>query len=325
MWILGASDPEMERIERLLRRAAQTVAYGLDETGKRAYPSSAYRISSVSDPEALRLAVQRGIVIRLVECGIAKEPEDKALRRVAEKKVAACVFDHHRPGDPGYGRPAHEFLAASSLGQVMAYLAEIGVHPDGTPCDEEDVRGVETDDEYLFQGGRWFLWVSREGGEGHYVLVPEDHVYAAAADHALSAAYRGECPGVDPDDLMRWRVSIRAAFLQVPEADILAAVESAMSELDMAPRILIGGVEVADLRGRSVPELPEASARRGMPFVSSMWERDGRMKVNLMSAPPEAVRAFLAGEGLAAELSDRYGDPARGFAGGYLRAGEGRR
>jgi hypothetical protein len=39
------------------------------------------------------------------------------------------------------------------------------------------------------------------------VWIPQRYVLAAAADHCLAAAYRGECPGVDPDALMRWRVA----------------------------------------------------------------------------------------------------------------------
>src|SRR5690606_38968626 len=38
-------------------------------------------------------------------------------------------IDHHRPGDPGYGRPPAEFLPASSLGQVIAELARLGLLP----------------------------------------------------------------------------------------------------------------------------------------------------------------------------------------------------
>src|SRR5690606_24433639 len=49
---------------------------------------------------------------------------------------------------------------------------------------------------------------------GNYrgVVIPDDLVYTAAADHCLGAAYRGECPGVDPDALMHWRVAQRATF-----------------------------------------------------------------------------------------------------------------
>jgi hypothetical protein len=67
-----------------------------------------------------------------------------------------------------------------------------------------------------------------------------------------------------------------------------------------------------------VPELPEAAAREGIAFLATVRERDGREKVVLQAAPPELIAAFLRGD-ICPELVDRYGDPARGFAGGYER------
>jgi hypothetical protein len=43
--------------------------------------------------------------------------------------------------------------------------------------------------------------------------------------------------------------------------------------------------------------------------------------VVLMAAPPDLVRRFLSGE-IVPGLVDYYGDPARGFAGGYYWAEE---
>ena len=44
--------------------------------------------------------------------------------------------------------------------------------------------------------------------------------------------------------------------------------------------------------------------------------RDGRIKTVLGAAQPELVQAFLDGE-VVEDLTGLYGDPARGFAGGY--------
>lgn len=140
----------------------------------------------------------------------------------------------------------------------------------------------------------------------------------AAADHCLAAAYRGECPGVDPDDLMAWRAESRATFQKRSVQDVLNDVRRAMDILRNPPAVLrCPEVFVADLRGQHVPELPEAAARLGRPFLSSVIEKDGREKVVLQAAPDHVVRAFLNGE-IVPGLTDTYGDPARGFAGGYL-------
>src|SRR5690606_22285652 len=57
--------------------------------------------------------------------------------------------------------------------------------------------------------------------QSDYRVIPQSYVFAAAADHCLAAAYRGECPGVDPDALMRWRVAVRAAHQGRPVDELL--------------------------------------------------------------------------------------------------------
>jgi hypothetical protein len=139
----------------------------------------------------------------------------------------------------------------------------------------------------------------------------------AAADHCLEAAYRGRCPGVDPDALMRWRAESRAAFQK-------RSVEDVLVDIEVARRILRAGMSdegsrdgcFRDLRGEQIPELPEAACREGIPFLSTVRDRDGREKVVLQAAPPDLVRRFLAGE-IVSGLCDYYGSPERGLAGGY--------
>src|SRR5690606_5914134 len=76
---------------------------------------------------------------------------------------------------------------------------------------------------------------------------------------------------------------------------------------------------VYDLRGNSVPELPEAASREGMAYLATVSDRDGRRRVVLGgNASPETVRAFMNDWAHAQGLTDLYGDPARGFAGGYM-------
>jgi len=161
---------------------------------------------------------------------------------------------------------------------------------------------------------------------------------------------------VDPELLGSWRVSSRAAFQKRSVQELLVDVERAREVLRLAriraeeypaqhPRL--GGTVVAYLLPGAlgvkcgahsnlpsnkapacphsvecwgdVPELPEASVREGIPFLAIPRPGpDKRRKVVLQSAPPEAIEAFLRGEGIAADLTDKYGDPARGFAGGYI-------
>jgi hypothetical protein len=348
----------MEAIEKLLRECGETVLYALDERGHRVTGGNAHRAAGISahyaaSPGVLDAGYMRGQLRPLLDgsaptvyavecdgqalcaciaCGDMPDPAHSGLGLNDQGQpggLGGCgdahLFprvvrvDHHRPGDPGFGREPRDFLAASSIGQVAAALAQLGLLP---------------------AGWRW---------DDSVIVVPVDVVITAAADHCLGSAYRGECPGVDPDELLRWRVASRARF-QGRNADaILADVETARQALLMAddipldrgPRVLgrCSGCGIKceateddpcwdycecpmarDMRGTHVPELVEAGTRYGIAYVArGLPDRDGRTKV-VCSGESHVIEAFLGGWAASQGLVDAYGDPARGFAGAYERA-----
>lgn len=321
LWILGASDPEMEAIEALLRECGEQVTYAT-VGGRRVDAGSAYRADPV--PGATNW----------VECespGQARE----------------VVVDHHHPGDPGYGRPPAEFLRGSSIGQVIAALAAAPASETG-PLGRWTRTGLQASPGHgtlVYERAAWHVAVRGRVGYARWVTVPPALVFAAAADHCLAAAYRGECPGVDPDALMRWRVTSRAAFQGRDPSAILADIERARAAIRAAPKVALldvcdmphvrdhdwsssvcegcmdDPVTARDLRGQHVPELPEASAREGECVVADgLPGRDGRIKVICQSGSPDQIETFMILWGPSQGLADIYGDPARGFAGGYLPA-----
>jgi hypothetical protein len=369
----------MQAIETLLRECGEQVVYAVDARGERVTPATAYR-ARLAEPAT---------------AGVIYEVECMVLDRASLVSERCITIDHHRPGDPGYGRPPSEFLAASSIGQVIAELAhtrttsnlfnydvvldnaqwsriEAGTHHDHTMswgCDDDRIPDVEVDRfsdlgdplptvvRLLEQS--WptpFAWVAEIGayiictprggfelgGSESWHVVPADFVLTAAADHCLGAAYRGKCPGVDPDALMRWRAESRARYQRRSVEAILADVERAKEALQNARRLdlvpgvpccqhldcpecagygTVGGVNVRDMRGQHVPELPEAATRLGLGYVADVRDgRDGRRKI-VCSGDAEQVRAFLEVWAPAQGLLDLYGDPARGFAGGYVAEG----
>ena len=330
LWILGAPDPEMEAIEALLREQGEDVAYAT-VAGKRVHPGNAYK----SDFSELSLMDYSEIVI--VECDGDRTP-------FGSRPVT--VIDHHRPGDPGYGRSPAEFMEASSIGQVLALLCRAGILQPTAVSDCNYVTGAafvrtKVRTRYDWVPGPWeYQWTNAHVVGNAYqqgthdgirdgaidtrrtmvslmfrYRVPEAIIMAAAADHCLAAAYRGECPGVDPDALMRWRVETRAKFQGRSVESLMADVESARKELRsrVVPHAVIPGA-VADFGDSTIPELPEAAAREGIAFLATVTDRDGRKKVVLQAAGSEQVQAFLSHY----PAQDKYGDPARGFAGGYL-------
>src|SRR5690606_8916313 len=124
----------------------------------------------------------------------------------------AIKIDHHRPGDPGYGRPPAEFLPASSIGQVIAALARLGRLPEWPPARTAPGDGAGAyvlhawapdpalwdEDLGEWRGGdtpppSWAVSVQSDDIRAAiYRLIPPPYIFAAAADHCLAAAYRGE-------------------------------------------------------------------------------------------------------------------------------------
>jgi hypothetical protein len=261
-------------------------------------------------------------VTHLVECGFAALPD-------------VARIDHHRPGDPGYGKPPSEFMAASSIGQVIAALNELALLPQEWEMidDERDSR-TPGSVFFLEESGQWAISnVIGTGEDDHARLIPRDLVFVAAADHCLGAAARGDCPGVDPDALLGWRVEQRAKFQGRDPDEIMADIERAREALQRAPVLALEEwwegregysredfrpAEVRDMREAHTPELVDAALRDGLAYVALVTV-DGDQKVVLGgNTTPAMVRAFMAEWAPAQGLTHIYGDPERGFAGGYV-------
>lgn len=340
LWVLGATDPEMAAIEALLRQCGEPVAYALDARSHRILPGkSPAAISIVYATDPGRLSAGYGVScatiadtlhVYAVEC----DGLGSLLRPLAER-FQTTVINHHAPGDPGFGRLPAEFMAGSSIGQVIAELARLDVLPHWPSYWLRAEYQLERDiGEYTLTractpiGGfadvpTWHVEVrASERNARVWAEVPHELVLTAAADHCLGAAYRGECPGVDPDELMRWRANSRAKFQRRSLNELLADIAAAQQELRAAPRISLDPhTDCADMRRETpIRELPEAALRLGMSYVSGpLIGPDGRRKYTC-SGSSVAIHAFLHTWAPAQGLTDLYGHRARGFAGGYAEA-----
>lgn len=134
----------------------------------------------------------------------------------------------------------------------------------------------------------------------------------AAADHCPTQAYQGMCPGVSPEALRQWRTASRAARRGVTPEEMEKAILLAKTRLETASRICVDGTELPWVRDRG-GEIPEASARFNIPFTYAETTQSGRVKMGIMGASPQIIRTWMRECG----LSNVYGDPVRGFAGGY--------
>jgi hypothetical protein len=248
VFILGAPDPEMEEIERVIRENGHEVRYALlRQTRVRA--EQAYLADSLDAP------IPKDVTLVFVECSVLGLTAD-------------ALIDHHREGDPGFGKPPETYLESSSLGQTLSYLG---------------------------------------------VIATDEQRVIAAADHCPTQAYQGKCPGVTPEALRQWRTASRAARRGVTPEEMDASILFAKSVLENAERIDVGGCSlpwVSDRKG----EITEASARYNLPFLYAERLNDGRTKMGIMGAIPKVIETWMRECG----LTNVYGDPARGYAGGYF-------
>jgi hypothetical protein len=151
----------------------------------------------------------------------------------------------------------------------------------------------------------------------------------AASDHCFAAALRGDCPGIDPQDVMELRIKNMSQSLNVSELVICELVADYTDKIWEAEEELIGDGYVKDLRGLylgigySLPKLAMglAQALLDKPLIITETNpgSDGRKKVTIHSSDPSQIEAFMRfwapGEGLV----DIYGVPNRGYAGAYIK------
>jgi hypothetical protein len=139
----------------------------------------------------------------------------------------------------------------------------------------------------------------------------------AAADHCLSHAYKGLCPGVNPDALRKWRAKTRAQFQGITVAKLESQVEQAVVTLRQKPVITINGENFIDARESKLKEFSEASAIIGESVMYKIYDFNSkRMKVGVLGGESHKISAWL--RWAETFLVDTYGDPQRGYAGGYL-------
>lgn len=103
-FILGADDPEMTEIEKILASLGKKFQHAMYE-GERVHPGNAYK----ADP----IRLKRKTIAVLVEC----EPKD-----FFGSNAMVRVIDHHRPGDPGFNLSHELYWDASSIGQIYKLL-----------------------------------------------------------------------------------------------------------------------------------------------------------------------------------------------------------
>lgn len=270
MVIFGGEDVESATARAVARAAGCVIATATTADGKKVHGGNAYQaVSYVVDIGDVADAPE----VVIFECAPAAAG---ALRVVAQ-----C--DHHNPGDPGWGKGASQYWAASSLGQLCELL---GVEP--TP----ELRLVAAGDH-------------SPAGAYRGLCSGVDPAEFAAWRIAGKVAFYATNP----------RTADKA------DADkIRAAIKAAKAVLAAAP-LLDGVRDLRDVG--EVDELPEAALSTGQAYMASLPDTDrerkptGNTKIVFGGhATAENVQAFMSwAMTLANRVGEPYGNPDRGFAG----------
>lgn len=140
----------------------------------------------------------------------------------------------------------------------------------------------------------------------------------AASDHCLSAAMRGECKGIDPDELMNWRITARASMGDMQPWLLKRMISRAVDRIESLPRIQFGGVQIVDGTFDATPELRDAAAVAGVPILTTRKGPTGNVKVGLYGARPDLVTAWMDAMKESDFVQQTYGNPFREYAGAIL-------
>lgn len=190
VFVLGSPDCEMLAIECLLTLHRQPIAYAALD-GRRVRPGEVSDGMLVWPSGSLDQFPDDAAIVAIEVAGPWGQPQ----------------IDHHHPHERATWGP-ERFLAASSIGQVISWLASrdliTGAWPGGL------YYGAEPDGAF----------VRSDRGRGPWMVVgpswvhdiPQTLVFEAAADHCPAAAVAGLCPGVDPVAFRAWYAESRRQF-----------------------------------------------------------------------------------------------------------------
>lgn len=192
-------------------------------------------------------------------------------------------IDHHRYGDYGYDLGPADYQHASSLGQLSLLLS--------------------------FE-------------------MTDDDKALSAMDHCFAAAVRGECPDIDPENVLDLKISEIAKSTNLSQKEVVKRIFKYLGFIRDYQRVHMCGNDVVDLRavdlgsGYSADSLSfgVAQAMAGVATLASCSDASGRPKILFYSSDADQVRYFMnfyANETL--DLTDVYGVPMRGYAGGYVQ------
>ena len=293
VFVLGAHDPEMRKIEELLVLLGYPFSYALQGI-ERSNVSNAYKSSHFDFFESS---------IVYIECN------------AVHKSHIEVLIDHHNPGDYGYDLDSDSFVEASSLGQFFKYILINDYDYVTTLLKLDQSPKKDILSEHMYYDNGWFLDTANGTAR-----IPDEIVLLSGIDHCLIDAYKGKCSGIDTYNLFNVRINQISDDLSVPISLLFDLVEKYENKLRYFGEIL----DFTDLyMGNTIysPEylvLRELSISKNVPIAVKI-SFDGLEKLMFLSLEKNEVQDLLDNKQFKGiKLHDMFGVPNRGYAGGFI-------
>ena len=274
LFILGAADAEMTAIESLLRECGQDYAYATF-AGRRVAPGQKQDDGLYIWPHDRAEQIP--------------SPHDELVAVEVAGPWGQPQIDHHDGSERATWGP-ERFLAASSIGQVISWLASHDLITGAWPG--ELCYGAEPAGSIIRSGREGGPWVVVGPTYAH--TIPQALVHEAAADHCPAAAVAGLCPGVDPgafapflaeskrqqyfpamsaEDFARELEISRATLLAAPPVTEFCDPHPAGFSPDLPPEVYLVGATPDDcpLGSWVPPQEAEDDGDGDMGLISSEW------------------------------------------------------
>lgn len=283
VFVLGAKDPEMDVIEEILSAIGLFYIYARarGHGRERVTHASAYD-AVVCDSDRRHIREHGSKAFMHIECDV---PLHKKM-----EGVSITAIDHHRLGDPGFDKPYAAYWEGSSLGQLCEFLRI-----------------------------KHLPWIKERFDMSRLHLI-------AAIDHARFWAVRGECPGIAAEDAQHESKRQIAESFGVSPFAVEALTRSYYDVLAKSPTIRIGGRPVKDVRQYDLGDgysfdflvLQEAAMLLGTPYIAlQKWSGGAKVFLNRVD-DPTTVEAFMNEWAPREGLTNIFGVPLRGYAGGTV-------
>ena len=299
-FVLGGNDPEMEYIERLLKEEGKCVLYAAvqDVKGTRRVFANkeAYEFTHLID--------QAGNITEVSSYACDAHNWEMEFN-VVECKPKTVYIPCSCKGEGCYH--CKDGVTSMLIGGIR-----IDHHNPGDP-------GFGKEPSLYMEGSSLGQLIRLFGKE-----PTKEQMFIAAGDHCIAAAYKGMCPGVDPDELLDFRVEGKVAFQKkfnkdITKEDIMKAVKAASKELVTREYFVEGGRRIYVVWDQ-IPELPEGASLAGEAYIALIEERGtGKLKFSLGGEWNPEVFELVMGK---LDLTGKYGDPLRGIGGGYIKEGD---